>query len=61
MVDTRSEALHDCHNLYTCTHSSTIQKGDFYNIKLRQYRFIYLTGEETKMHPYLFIGPDKLE
>ena len=65
MVDTRSEALHDCHNLYTCTHSSTIMrqktKGDFYNIKLRQYRSIYLTGKETEMHPYLFIGPDKLE
>ena len=32
------------------------QKCDFYNIKLRQYRSIYLTGKETKMHPYLFIG-----
>ena len=32
------------------------QKGDFYNVKLRQYRSIYLTGKETKMHPYLFIG-----
>ena len=34
------------------------QKGDFYNIKLIQYRSIYLTGKETKMHPYLIIGPD---
>ena len=31
------------------------QKGDFYNIKLRQYRSIYLTGKETKMHPYLYL------